>query len=254
MWLLTGLFVLSSPSMSRPVPFDSLEDHIDSRYPIKLNFQSPGASSAAQSVFFQDKLIALAKYYAGLVHVPYIWGGGRIGSVTQCEDCRLCVQKNSIPLTDRLDRCTACRQCGMDCSHFVYKMYQDAGLDYNYASSRELSRQTPSGLLKHYNMVDIGNDLTLAQPGDLLVYKKHIMMLLRVISPRRGDFIHVTRFGRGDSHKLGGIRFEKDRDLERFRGSLVRILRHKRFFEDPNNFSMLSPLQLNTINRNVAKR
>ncbi len=255
-FLLTALFVSLPQSVARTNTFEAVDDAgLDDRIPSPISFSAaPGTSLATQTIFFQDRLVALAKYYASLVHVPYIWGGQQVGSTTQCIACRSCVQEKKVPLMSRLGRCRACQQCGMDCSHFVYRMYHEAGLDYNYASTSELSRQTGPGLLKYYNFVDIGRDLTLAQPGDLLVYKKHIMMLMRVVSPKNADFIHITRFG-GDGHKLGGIRFETGRSVERFRGSLVRILRHKRFFEDPTNFSMLPSFNISTANlKQIARK
>jgi len=206
-------------------------------------FQPSRAPRAAQTMYFQDRLLTLADYYMNMTYVPYIWGGGSIGDKDVCLACRSCVLQNKVPLQRRLQSCSACRRCGMDCSHFVYRLYQEAGLNYAYASSWELSRQNGKGLLKHYNLIDIGRDLALAQPGDLLIFRKHIMMLSGVISPSRGDFVHITRFRPGDASKLGGFRWDKDKDILNYRGKLVRILRHKRFFDDPENFTFKNPLK-----------
>jgi hypothetical protein len=41
----------------------------------------------------------------------------------------------------------------------------------------------------------------------------------------RGDFVHVSRSSGND--RLGGIELVEDQDLTRFRGRLLKILRHE---------------------------
>jgi hypothetical protein len=60
-------------------------------------------------------------------------------------------------------------------------------------------------------------------------------MLTRVVDDRHGDVVHASRF-RGDRLSLGGFRWDRNINLMNFRGRLVRILRHKDFFVDPNDF------------------
>lgn len=184
----------------------------------------------SQVMRLQEKLLYLADYYGSLDFVPYIWGGGNIGKKQVCLDCRKCVQKKGVGLKSRLSRCTACQSCGIDCSHFVNTIYNQVGLDFPYASTAELRRLRPEDIAGQYNLLDMGKNLRVVQPGDLLVYRNHVVMALALRSEGRGDFIHATRFG-GGLKQIGGIKLERDRKMLSFRGKLMRILRHRKFFE-----------------------
>ncbi len=187
----------------------------------------------------QHKLVKLAERYANMTHVPYIWGGGQIGSKAECDACRKCVAAAPVRLDRRLGRCSACRKCGVDCSHFVYRLYRAVGLDYRYASTRELNRLDRKSLMQHYQMVDVGRSLADAQPGDLLLYPKHVTMLLRVRGDERADFVHASRFRQGDRLKLGGLRLDMNQSVHQFRGRLLRILRHASLHENPDAIAVV---------------
>lgn len=214
----------------------TVEDHISSIFP-QLEYHDLLEKKRSN---FRDRLLEIAEKYSKLAYVPYIWGGGRVGTRSKCLECRKCVRKNKVSLKNRWNSCNACRSCGIDCSHFVNKVYRESGLKYSYASTWELSRQTHKGLLKHYDFIDIGDDVNQAMPGDLLVYKKHITMLTKLTGNGKADFIHVTRFRWRDQFNLGGLRWDRNRDVTSFRGKLVRILRHRVFFEDLTDLSNLA--------------
>ena len=182
-----------------------------------------------QVMRLQEKLLFLAEYYGKMDYVPYIWGGGNIGTKEACLECRQCALKKGTGLKSRLGRCRSCQSCGIDCSHFVNMVYNEAGLDYPYASTAELRRGRPEEMASNYRMLDMGKDLRVVQPGDLLVYKNHVVMAVALRGGGRGDFVHSTRFG--DRRQTGGIKLERDRLLTTYRGKLVRILRHRKFFE-----------------------
>jgi cell wall-associated NlpC family hydrolase len=187
-------------------------------------------------ISYQDALVAAAKSYAEMDHVPYVWGGSKIGSPEDCQACRSCVAEKQVSLTRRMARCAPCRRCGMDCSHFVSRVFSDVGLTYGYASSRELGRQSQAGLIANYGFVDVGTDISLAQPGDVLIYPKHVAMLIQANSTTHGDIIHSTRFRAGDHLSLGGIRYDKNINLKKYRGRLIRIIRHYSLFKNPPEF------------------
>ena len=46
-------------------------------------------------------------------------------------------------------------------------------------------------LFKEHSLVDMGVNLTKSLPGDILVFKKHVAILLRRTSESRGDIFHV---------------------------------------------------------------
>lgn len=234
-----ALILLAARLSAEPSNFNHAPK-IESLFPkVLAHFQTPSTLRQEAPESYQNRLLYLANYYAQLEYVPYIWGGGRVGNRQTCLECRRCVRKLRTPIEKRLFSCQACRSCGIDCSHFVHMLYREAGVEYPYASAWELARQSSRGLLKYYAMVDLGQDLTKAEPGDLLVFKKHVAMLSRVISATNGDFVHATRFHRGRL-RLGGVRWEQDRNIKRFRGRLVRILRHKSFFPEEDDFTQFS--------------
>jgi cell wall-associated NlpC family hydrolase len=160
-------------------------------------------------------------------YVPYVWGGNQIGDTKACQACRSCIAKKSrLKVEKRKSVCKPCQQCGIDCSHFVHRVFQDAGLEFPYTNTASLQRMSPMTLLEDLRLVDIGRDLRQVRPGDLLLKKKHIVVLLRTGEQGRGDVIHVSR----STRKMGpggGIEIARDVDLTHFAGKLVKILRHK---------------------------
>ena len=224
----TALFAsaptLDSHFRNEPFQFDP-SDEVDEALPSQ-GHQAP----VSQVMRLQEKLIFISEYYGSMDYVPYIWGGGNIGKKDACQACRKCVQQKGVSLKNRLTRCSACQSCGIDCSHFVNMVYNQVGLDFPYASTAELRRLRPEDIAAQYNLLDMGKDIRVVQPGDLLVYRNHVVMAIAPRANGRGDFIHATRFG-GGLKQIGGIRLERDRKLLSFRGKLMRILRHRKFFE-----------------------
>jgi len=184
---------------------------------------APGDDVPAQT------LARVLEKYGELTHVPYVWGGSAIGNPSECQACKDCIAKKgrSIRVERRLKSCPACTKCGMDCSHFVHRIYKDAGLGFPYASTRELQRTSHAKLRERFGLVDVGRDLRRAQPGDLLLHPKHVVILLRVRGERTGDILHVSR-SIEKSGRIGGVEILRNIDLLRFRGKLLKILRHER--------------------------
>jgi hypothetical protein len=70
-----------------------------------------------------------------------------------------------------------------DCSHLVHDIYERAGYPYPYASSTEL-----------YTGVDSFRPVTRPQPGDLVVWRGHVGL---VINPTQHSFFSALRSGKG---------------------------------------------------------
>ena len=68
-----------------------------------------------------------------------------------------------------------------DCSHLVHEIYSSAGLDYSFAASRQL-----------YHGVDAFARVAHAQPGDLIVWRGHVGI---VVSSREHTFYSSLRSG-----------------------------------------------------------
>jgi hypothetical protein len=70
-----------------------------------------------------------------------------------------------------------------DCSHLVHNIYERAGFIYPYASSTDL-----------YEGVDSFKQVNRPQPGDLVVWRGHVGL---VINPAQHTFFSALRSGRG---------------------------------------------------------
>ncbi len=169
-------------------------------------------------------LLRTAERLGELSYVPYVWGGNSIGNEQQCQECRACREETShLPSSRSASICSVCEQCGMDCSHFVHRIFSDAGLEYPYMATEKLRHMSRTSL-RSLNLVDIGRDLRKALPGDLLLQPSHVVMLLAKTGAARGDVIHVNRsFKHGE---VGGIEILRDTELNRLSARVVRILRH----------------------------
>lgn len=92
------------------------------------------------------------------------------------------------------------RSSERDCSHLVHAIYQRAGFPYAFASSSEL-----------YAGVERFERVTEAQPGDLVVWKGHVGI---VIKPSQHIFFSYMRSGPGiDDYEA---RYWKKRGRPRF--------------------------------------
>ncbi len=177
----------------------------------------------------RQRLMDVAARMGEATYIPYVWGGRAIGNADTCNACRSCIaSKPKLPIARRRAACEPCRSCGIDCSHFVNKIYNEAGLSFPYAATAALRRLPQAKLKEKYSLVDIGPQLTKAQPGDLLLMRRHIVMLLKMRTGKRGDILHVSRsVKKGGRSKIGGVEVREDVDLTRFHGKIVKILRHR---------------------------
>lgn len=192
-----------------------------------------GPANRPRADAFIENILRTAEKYSKMTFIPYIWGGGNVSTKEVCQQCTKCVAKSrgTVAFSSRLYACDACQKCGMDCSHFVNNIYSESGLDYPFAATAELARLSARQVEELYSLVEIGNDPRKAQPGDLLLYPNHVTLLLKPYADGTGDFIHITRVGKPTP--TGGIALRYGRQLANYRGRLLKILRHAKFFEVP---------------------
>ncbi|MBC7661022.1 MAG: hypothetical protein H7249_15095 [Chitinophagaceae bacterium] len=157
--------------------------------------------------------------------ISYVYGGATLGDPRNCEACNQCLdQKKSTPNT-RLTDCPVCTSCSLDCSHYTYEVFKQAGLGATYLTTSLMNTLPASELAGRYNLLDIGPVLARAMPGDLLVYEGHVVLLEKKYTDGRGDVIHVTS-GRELRGPGNGIQRERRAEISRFHGPVLRILRH----------------------------
>jgi hypothetical protein len=177
--------------------------------------------------FALSRLQSVVQEVAAALHVPYVWGGNKLGNETTCQECTECIIKKKLGPKSRTANCRACSSCGIDCSHLVQQVFSAAGLEMPYAASNLMAKADPATLLRHYNLVDIGKDFERARPGDIIVYRRHVGILMANHGDNRGDLVHASRFARDGREKVGGIRYDINKNIVRPRGGMVRILRHR---------------------------
>ncbi len=173
----------------------------------------------------RDQVLDVARHMLENWNISYVMGGSRIGDVSQCEQCNSCLHVKQPDKSQRLNACPSCNQCSLDCSHFTFEVFKQAGLSARYLTTSMMNELDGPELMKQYQLVDIGRRVERAIPGDLLVYEGHVVMLERKNRDQTGDVIHVTS---GRDLKGPGLAIQRERraNLAQFRGPLLRILRH----------------------------
>jgi cell wall-associated NlpC family hydrolase len=189
-----------------------------------LPFVGPEAPKPAVA-----RLMEVAHKMAARTNVPYVFGGHAIGKSKVCQECTDCIRKNHLSANStrmRYNQCASCRHCGIDCSSFVNRIFAEAGLRYRFADTQTL-RHTKDGFLEEqYGFVNVGSDLMKARPGDLLLEKGHIVMVVDVdLSAGTIDYIHASRGSKRTPE--GGIELRRGDSVVKLQKTLVRILRHR---------------------------
>jgi hypothetical protein len=126
----------------------------------------------------------------------------------------------------RFNRCGDCRKCGVDCSNFVNLLFAEAGLRFKFATTRTLNSLGQDFLKDQLGFVNVGQDLEVARPGDLVIEKGHVVMVIAVDTKLRTiDYIHSSRGSRGRK-PIGGIELRRGKSLDALQKKTLRILRH----------------------------
>lgn len=192
--------------------------------PLSFSTMGPVRPSSAYS-----RLRLVIEDLGRKTYVPYVWGGSGLGSVKECVACTRCAAERGLPAGSDSGRalfCPACRKCGIDCSNFVSRIFQDAELRYKFATTSELIRMPRGRLLFEYQLMERSRDLREVQTGDLLVLSKHVVMVVKKdVLEDTIDYIHSSR---GTNPSLaGGIEIVRSMRMESMESSVLRILRHR---------------------------
>ncbi len=190
----------------------------------------------------QRTVLGAAKRLLETYEISYVYGGQRIGDTEECYSCNQCLAEKKPRPTERQIHCPVCTSCSLDCSHFVNLVFKEAGMPLPYLTSLDMSNLSPTALKKKFHLIDLGRNPSKVRPGDLLVYRGHVVML-EALTPSeilklnagskasgpltlRGDILHATG---GQAIRMPGAAIQRERfiDLSNFRGQLLRILRHE---------------------------
>jgi hypothetical protein len=193
----------------------------------------------------RDQLIIEAERLAAKSYIPYVWGGRSISSAAVCNRCRACIEKNKLASFDnfkRLRSCSACKKCGLDCGHFVAKVFNSSGVYYRYADTA-LFRRLSSEVLWREHLLDarVLDDIDDLAPGDLILEQGHISLVVGVNRwSQTIDFVHASR--KGEDSPVGGLEKVRDWPLERFfrSGKDPVVLRHREFLRRSETTRWLS--------------
>ncbi|NDE13809.1 hypothetical protein EBZ80_02660 [bacterium] len=179
----------------------------------------------------QRDLVQSARRLLDEAPVSYVYGGNRLGTAADCEACNQCLESERPSSDRRLRVCAECARCSVDCSHFTQLVFERAGIQHPYLTSKDMAALPAVRLERDFGFLSLPPDPASATPGDLLVYKGHVVLLERSHAGGKGDIIHATG-GRDIKAPGQGIQRERWADLGQFRGPLLRILRHQSLTQD----------------------
>ena len=201
---------------------------------LTLIFATGTASGALASLLpsTREKLLANASHLLDEANVSYAYGGSQFGYGQWCELCNACIRQVKPSAKQQLAKCPICRQCSLDCTHFIHMVFNRSGIKFPYLTSALMADLPPEKLQKLYGFYDVGSDVDAALGGDILVYEGHAVILEKNRHNGRGDIIHVTS---GKDIRIAGQAIQRERFayLAGFRGTLRRILRHRLLDEQP---------------------
>jgi len=202
-----------------------------------------------------ERLMDVANSFSGKTLVPYVFGGGQLGSPKKCGECSDCIRRRRLPANssmDRFNQCSACRECGLDCSNFISHLFRQSGLKSKFATTATLSRENERVLWEKYSFINVGDDLLEARPGDLILKKGHVVMLLD-IHPALGtiDFIHASRGSKRTP--VGGIELRRGFSIKKAQRETIRILRHKDLV-DPTDSTIVSLTKMRHLLTDLRRR
>lgn len=194
--------------------------------PMTLSFSLIGAKTLPPA---EERLMAAVRHFTDLSYVPYVFGGKSIGSPKTCQACAACVTKNQIgpgSKQARMTKCPACRACGIDCSSLVSKIFAKARIPYRFAATNELNTASYDELLSAYDLVAFEPGSESLEPGDLILEKSHIMLVVGVNrAAQTYDAVHASRSDVAVS--AGGIKQLKGVAMREVIVKATRILRHR---------------------------
>lgn len=178
--------------------------------------------------------------------ISYVYGGNKLGDPKICQQCNACLDRHQSGPKERLRDCPICNDCSLDCSHYTFEVFKQAGLDATYLTTALMNDLPAPDLAKKYHLLDIGPSVDRAMPGDLLVYDGHVVLLEKKGKDGRGDVIHVTS-GRDLRGPGNGIQRERQALLASFRGPVLRVLRHLDLAREMRDYYIQQKSKTNAI-------
>lgn len=175
----------------------------------------------------QAKLKVAGDEMLETLDVSYVYGGGKIADAGTCNLCNQCLEMHRPIPKERLNTCPTCASCSLDCSHFTQMVYSRAGIGYPYLTTKQMIEMSAPDLERKFGLVSISTSAAHVIAGDLLVYNGHVAIVEKRHDRATADVIHATG-GRDLKGPGQGIQRERFVKVETFRGSLRRVLRHKR--------------------------
>lgn len=181
--------------------------------------------------------------------VPYVFGGNAIGSPRVCQACSECVMARKLPANSSSARtlhCEACRRCGLDCSNFVNRVFDDADMGYRFADTSTLRGLEDMNLEARLGFVNMGNHIEDARAGDVLLQKNHVILLLAIDHVHHTvDYIHASRGSRRTP--VGGIERVRAADMFKVTRHVEKILRHRELIQPEDHVIPLSQTLLKEL-------
>lgn len=182
-------------------------------------------------------------------YVPYVFGGNAIGSPSACQACSECIMARKLPATSSSARsvhCGACRSCGIDCSNFVNRVFDNADMGYQFADTSTLRGVEDMNLESRFGFINVGNHMEEARAGDVLLQPNHVILLLAVDSVHHTiDYIHASRGTRRTP--LGGIERVRGADMFKTARHVEKILRHRELIQPEDHAIPLSQALLKEL-------
>jgi cell wall-associated NlpC family hydrolase len=185
------------------------------------------SASRAAEVFLtpnQEKILKAADTLMNEYEISYVYGGHQVGDTGTCQSCNQCLESKTPTPPQRLILCPECQKCSIDCSHFTQLAFANAGFPIPYLPTEAMLELSKTKLNQSYKLVDMGTNDHFAEPGDLLVYKGHVVLLEKNYFDGHGDIIHATS---GSEIRIPGQGIQRKRrtPIANLRGPLLRILR-----------------------------
>ncbi len=161
------------------------------------------------------------------LEVSYVFGGASLGDDKACDLCNDCLEKLQPSPKLRFKECPVCNKCSIDCSHFTQMVFARAGLPFPYITTTQILEMDPAKLENNYHLSSLGTNIGQIIPGDMLVYRGHVVIVESIHSLDSGDIVHATG---GKDIKVPGQGIQRERfvQLSSFRGDLLKVVRHSK--------------------------
>ena len=192
-----------------------------------FGFFSPGVSLGGELASLQAKIRAAGDDMLENLEVSYVYGGAKVGDAQTCEQCNTCLEDRRPAPKRRFLECPTCGSCSLDCSHFTQMVFTRAGLPFPYITTAQMLDLSAEKLEKTYQLRSVTTQLRGVIPGDMLVYRGHVVIVEAIHDRDSADIIHAT--GGKDIKEPGqGIQRERFVKISAFRGELLKVIRHVR--------------------------